>query len=76
MNLRYLSHAQRRMRERNVTEEDVAEVLNGKYVALPGNRPGRMTYEGHCSRGYRLKVVLEPPLSSPAPYTVVTVIRL
>lgn len=45
MKLKILRHARLRMSERNVTEDQVVEVLTQPDLTRPGNKPGRTVYE-------------------------------
>ncbi|MDK4266586.1 DUF4258 domain-containing protein [Corynebacterium accolens] len=43
-------HARRRMRERNITEDDIRYVLDNYQISRPGNTPNRTVYEADLGK--------------------------
>ena len=48
--LKIWPHAQRRMEERNITEDDIRYVLDNYLVSRPGDTPDRRVYEADLGR--------------------------
>jgi hypothetical protein len=62
MSLRYTHHAEERMREREITKDDVEDAVNRPYGAPePGSRPDTIVVRGALVHpdGTRLKVILD-----------------
>ncbi|WP_325168018.1 DUF4258 domain-containing protein [Corynebacterium macginleyi] len=61
-------HARRRMRQRNITEDDIRYVLDNYLVSRPGNAPDRTVYEADLGR-----VICVVTVNNSNPTEVVTV---
>lgn len=48
--LKIWPHARRRMRQRNITEDDIRYVLDNYLISRPGNMPNRTVYEADLGR--------------------------
>jgi hypothetical protein len=55
MNITFSGHARKRMRERNVSQEDIEHVLSGRGSPHPSAR--KRTWRGRSLGGARLEVV-------------------
>lgn len=61
-------HARKRMRERNISESDIRNVLENYHLSRPGNEPNRTVYEADLGN-----VVCVVTINDSCPVEVVTV---